>query len=667
MVERKQQPAAGAGLGAEQRFDVVLSARPDITPDEVRRRVENSFVMPMDKAEAMLKALETRDFIRVGQDVLRVRAEKAQRDLEGVGFKVELRSTLSLAPIDPRITCPHCGVRVAIGEDRLCPQCGENVSRPAPVKTLQTRIEAEERERIERQINRETQTTERSNQRELEEALRRRIRQDLEKEYGLDQSWRRKVMGMRPWAVGGVLTLLCFGSGVVGSFLLKTAAEQGWMTGQNGPFTVSKFAAKDQQLNAALDLLASRSAGFALPVGGQSTQAGAAEASAADRGTGSGAPVLASPEASLAQWTAQQRSRPGAVAINAVLSQSPWPDRPRPPGVFPPPPPPLSDAARAQLLDEFARQAAAQGQISRAREILAAGASPISASTEVLIQAWALAQPDAAFNRERMEALRQQAIALPEPQQQVQALAGAATAFAQAGHLPPALAQSFLETAGQALRSMGDAGQRGQSLQTWSEAMGDVLHAQFALQLSKGDLANARAQIQAMDDLRKQLPAGPGFAHLAGLQYRSLMQLNQEAEARRAMADSVARSKSLYGVVAQAEFFQQIGRACGAAVPAELFTPANALAGELNKTVAADQARAFLLLARLAVLAGRAEEAGRWQQAAQQSPPATAAERVDLQAGWLVHEQLDAAARAYHLGQAGTAEEHVRRAALLLM
>ena len=179
MVERKQQPAAGAGLGAEQRFDVVLSARPDITPDEVRRRVENSFVMPMDKAEAMLKALETRDFIRVGQDVLRVRAEKAQRDLEGVGFKVELRSTLSLAPIDPRITCPHCGVRVAIGEDRLCPQCGENVSRSAPAKTLQTRIEAEERERIERQINRETQTTERSNQRELEEALRRRIRQDL--------------------------------------------------------------------------------------------------------------------------------------------------------------------------------------------------------------------------------------------------------------------------------------------------------------------------------------------------------------------------------------------------------------------------------------------------------------------------------------------------------
>jgi hypothetical protein len=642
MMESKQQPAAVAAPEAEPRFDVLLSIGLGMTPEAIRQKVQASQVMPPEKVEAMLKAVAARSPLKVGQEVPRSRAEKAKRDLESVGFKIELKPVLSLEAMDLRIVCPHCNNKVEVGDSRLCPSCGENVDQFDPKKKLRERIEAEERERIEAMLAREKAATERRNAKAFEDALRARIRAELEKQYGLNQPWRRRLLKVRTgFMVSGLLTVV-LASGMTGGLLLQTFGRHE---------TVAAAPARlGAELDAALQILDSRHE--RLGAFGASAVAGAAPS-----GT-----------ASLANLALKARAEGQGQPVDQALARAPWGHSASAPAGATPA---LALADRRQLTQNFALGLAEMGQPARAREVLAQMAATqgggASASAEVLVEAWALGQPGADVTGAQVQTLRTKALAISDPAEQVRALSGTAAALAASGQLPMGLSEALMETAAQTANGLSDPAQRAQAIGAWYMAAGDLQHARTLSQARNGDLPTALTKAEQLGELRRQAPAGLSAAYLGGLHYHALHKLGQTASAPQVMAETIARMRELPSVAAQAEFLRQLGQACGDAVPTELLSAAATLHQKIAAAQPSERSLAYLSLARLAVLAGQPENAKQWLQDAEQKLPSDGSERARLQASWLVGEQLDLARRAQLAGQMGEREQHVSKLAAYLM
>jgi len=373
----------------------------------------------------------------------------------------------------------------------------------------------------------------------------------------------------------------------------------------------------------------------------------------------------------------QERAQGGTALMEQVLAKQPWgraASQPEGAAVDEGPLPVLSVADRQQLAESFALRLAEMGQAERAKEVLATLAAaaqagrgaPVAPAVEVLAQAWRMGQPGADATREQLQALRAKANTIPQPAEQVRALAGAAAALAQFGQMPSALLELLMEGAAQAANRLEDPAQRATAMQAWDWGVSDVLYAKVMHQAQTGDLAGARVLAEQFEVLRRQLPAGPSLAHHRGLQYRALVRLAQEPQAASVMTETLAHLPEQGSPAAQAEFLRELAAACEA-VPPSLLQAAVNLSQQAAGAAPGERNQAFIALARLALLAGQPERASQWSQEAQTKLPPTGAERAKLQAQWLVYEQLDLAQQAQRAGRVGESEQRVRKVAAYLL
>lgn len=172
-----------------------------------------------EKSALLIKALEEGGSVQIGKQLAQTKAENIKKQLASIGLRVKLSHSLTLQEISEapkEITqknkqCPICDVPWGENEPQMCPSCKFAPRMATEESISRQRIAWEERKLIEAE-NKRLKNKSRQEMRDQEEAaIRRRIRQELEKEMKAQFSRQSLFHGRK-----GILTSV----GIVTAFAL---------------------------------------------------------------------------------------------------------------------------------------------------------------------------------------------------------------------------------------------------------------------------------------------------------------------------------------------------------------------------------------------------------------------------------------------------------------
>lgn len=165
----------------------------------------------------LIKALEEGGSVQLGKQLAQTKAENIKKQLMSIGLRVKLSHSLTLQEVSeaPKETtqktkqCPICDVPWGENEPQMCPSCKFAPRMATEESISRQRIAWEERKLIEAE-NKRLKDKSRQEMRDQEEAaIRRRIRQELEKEMKAQFSRQSLFHGRKGILTGvGIVTAL---------------------------------------------------------------------------------------------------------------------------------------------------------------------------------------------------------------------------------------------------------------------------------------------------------------------------------------------------------------------------------------------------------------------------------------------------------------------------
>ncbi|MEK8047248.1 hypothetical protein [Ideonella margarita] len=650
----------------EPLFDVFATRRSGVSVDQVRQMALDQGQMPATKIDRLTQALATQPRVQLGKEVPRSRAHKARTDLEAIGLRVEVVPVLSLKPlgedvVDPTTECPACGARADMGPERQCPACGVYVDKVNADLQLRKKLLEEERGRLEQTVAREQADAKKFNREAMEQAMRRQIRAELERQYGREQG-RLARFAQQPAMVGVVvvsLAVLSFGLGFGATRLVGPSA---------GALVAKPRNIKVQDLDALLAQMnvAPPAAGDAEAGGGDMAEAAVmmasqqAEASLV-RGLGQASPATRSAALAKALVDMEPGLPPAVVPAGDDVTAG------------------LGAADKAQLVGTFALGLAEMGQARRGQEVLdtlkswRARSSDTAVlarllATELQIEAWAIQEAPAIETRRRTELLRTRLAGVTDALTRAEAGSAVAAVLARQPDLPDTLAQGFLQLASDSAKAIENDEQRSRAVTVWMQALGDTLAAQAERHAAAGHRATADGLAAQLVQLQQQTLPGPTSVHLLGLWHHTARTLGQRQAGEQALADALAQVGQMTSLDDRAAALQDLAR-----ITDSVAQPALAQAAEQVTDAARHanrpelQARALAALSLLASRHGQPEVASRWQRQALQVPGLAPQRAQQLRAELLVSGELARAGAQRHDGLYAQADDRLQKLAGVLL
>ncbi len=173
-------------------FDVYASLPTNTSVDAIDPLTLGNAGLSPDRVEALLQAFRNGPRAKIGASVTQERSEKAKALFAKTGLVISVEPLLGLAAAAPTmddglVACPACDRRVALPDNRQCPACGVFVDKVDEAFLLKRKIMQQERAKIEFSVARETSEADKKSRQSLEAALRAKIRDELEAEYGLQR------------------------------------------------------------------------------------------------------------------------------------------------------------------------------------------------------------------------------------------------------------------------------------------------------------------------------------------------------------------------------------------------------------------------------------------------------------------------------------------------
>ncbi|TWO66955.1 hypothetical protein FN976_25815 [Caenimonas sedimenti] len=673
----------------EARFDVVVRMPAGRRLEDVAKLADAAGIRP-DHVETVMKALRNGPAAKIGAAVNRQRAEKARDQFTRAGLSVELTPVLSLSAVttgafDNLFTCPNCGQRVTLPENRQCPNCTVFVDKVTDEMILRRKLREKERAALDFRTARDQQHAEKSAKESLEAQIRAEIRKELEAEYGIKGGGGG---GVRKGVVAAAVLALA-----AAAFVGGRGTSAGWtMAGLFGSGNANSQAAKAGKMLDKLDAGAAAggsTAAAAAAYGGPATGDPDVDDPLVQAAGGKrvGAKGISVEQAvAAAQTLAKSVGYKTAGTDGAAAGGNPAPtgsaDGTAAAGGAPAaagaaPAASFSPRVRTLLAFDLTRLLAELGQLPRSREMLKAlRAIPAHAADAALstaagvadaeVRAWTLASTAPGALRPAAERLISDAQAIADPFWRTKALMQAGVIAARQPHLPPELARLFLNKSAEGLKTI-QGPQQAAAMGDWTVALGEVLLAEATARAKVGQWTQARTIGAQLEAMIAQAPDASAGARLHAIDYQ-LKSLTGEADkAAGALAAGLALAAREPDLAERAALLRAMAALAGGTADGAMATAIESVKTAALPKNGYERARAMTMLALLHADAGMRARAGEYTQLALSTPQLDAAEAMELHADLLLRGDMVTAKSLHGAGLYADAEAMLRRLGELLL
>lgn len=718
------EPTASAIESDTPLFDVVINVPPGASLEEIERLARDVAGIADDKVDRLIQVLRSSPQAKIGAAVTREKADVAQAQFSKAGLLVTITPLLTIqtamaGSYDGTYSCPACQKRVVLPENRQCPACGIFVDKVTDEFLLRRKMMEQERGKIEYQQAKSAKDSDKRSREMMEAAMRAKVREELEKEYGI-----KKNRGLFQGSTG-----LFRGIGLVGLLAVAFFGGRGFsLEGlPGGKPAAGKEASTSKTMSA--DSLEKAAQGTSEEVG-EAGAAGAGAGAGAATASGSGDPDIDDPliqaaggkrigakgltieEAvaaaqvlgkSVGNTTAERALAGGqAAGAGSSIGQSPntagvgtaslaasadtiIAGAPTASGGTSATGPALADrngagAATATvpkqtklvLTAEFARTLAELGQSTRAREVLKAAtaslnpaAEPEAAaalrSAELRAQAWALQRREAGATGKAAEDLKNKILALPNPVERTQILGQVAVILSRGGQLPPEVSRIFLSLAADSLKSVTGANQPNAALGDLAVSMAEVFSNETSARAKAGQWSKAQASAGQVDALIKQAPDSWSQLRLYAIDHQIKQQLGQSDKAKQSLNAALAQAGKNPNLSERATWLRSVAQLADAAAQEQMDAMTSSLQAQLETKSGLEKAQALTQLALLYANGGLPAKADQYRRMAQATAGLSLAENTAINTELIVRSDLALARVLQGLGRYAEAESMLQR------
>ncbi len=171
-------------------FDVVINVPPGARLTEIERLARDVAGIAPDRIERLMQVLRSSPQAKIGSGVTREKADLAEEQFTKAGLLVTVTPLLTIqaamaGSYDGTFACPACDKRVVLPENRQCPSCGIFVDKVTDEFLLRRKLLEQERGKIEFAKAKSAKDSDKRARELLEASVRAKVREELEKEYGI--------------------------------------------------------------------------------------------------------------------------------------------------------------------------------------------------------------------------------------------------------------------------------------------------------------------------------------------------------------------------------------------------------------------------------------------------------------------------------------------------
>ena len=634
-------------LAGEPAFDVLARLAANVTPVQVRERAQAAGV-PVERVEAILKALRSVPQVQIGKAVTRARADSAKALYEPCGLVIDLTPVLAIQAkrVDEEVACPSCRQRVMLTDKRQCPSCGVFVDKFTQEYEDKRRQAELERAKLRREMEGEFQ-------KKLDEELVKKLKEQgvFKGRAGAGRAVALVVLlgvafvGGRATLAGWKLDTLLKPRGSPANEMLATAFPAGASAapaeGASAPVSDVLAAEMDDPLIQAAGGKRMGAKGLSLEqaVAASRVLARAAGNTTADRaidGAPGGAGAADAPA-----------GEPGAPAAGAAA---------------------VPAEVRTALALDFARQLAEMGQVGRANEVLKAlkpraQGPQLSAQAQAAaleIRAWALQGMAPGQQAGAAQALLAEGDGIADPVARVRALTDAGLALSQQPRVPREAARALVARAGEHIGAIQSAEVRELTLATWSVALGRVLLNESTAAAKAGRWKQAKAAAEQLQALAQKAPGTTSRARLLAMTYQ-LQAVNGDSGAAKNLDAALSLANSAPTLPERAALLRSITNDAAMAGSEPIGKAIDALQAQAQSRPGLERAQALTELSLLQVESGFRHRGAELAQAARETPGLSPNDAVRVNTELVVRSDLTAARMLQGAGMYAEAESLLQR------
>lgn len=708
-------------------FDVVINVPPGASIEEIEHLARDVAGISEDKVDRLIQVLRGSPQAKIGSGVPREKADLAYAQFSKAGLLVTITPLLTIqtamaGSYDGTFSCPACQKRVVLPENRQCPACGIFVDKVTDEFLLRRKMMEQERGKIEFQQAKSLKDSDKRAREMMEAAIRAKVREDLEKEYGIKKEKPGIFPGSaRVFKTVGLIGLMAFaffggrGFSTDGLPFGKSASDKGGATPTAmTPESLEKAA---QATAAGADGATGGAAGApgstgdpdvddpliqavaGTPPGGKQltleqalaaskTLAKSVGNTTADRAAAGGAVggkagstasqaandaidgAIDSPSSSAGSGTTAGGAAggnsqgggsnvPNGIAFNGGHANGAGAESVAVPR-----------QTKLVLTAEFARTLAELGQSGRAKGVLKASMAAVDPagqpeaavalrSAELKSQAWAIQRREVAPGK-AAEELKTKILAVTNPVERTQLLAQTAVILSRGGQLSADLPRAFLSLAADSLKSVPDAAQA-QTLGDLAAAMGEVFGNETSARARAGSWSKAQASAAQIEGLLKQAPEAWTQLRLHAVGHQIQLQLGHNDKARGSLDAALALAAKNSNLTERATWLRSIAQLGDAAAHEQMDATMASLESQLENKSGLEKAQALSQLSLLYAHGGLPARADKYRRMAQSTAGLSPTERDAVNTDLIVRSDLAMARVLQGLGRYAEAEALLQR------
>lgn len=710
------EPADSAPESSIPLFDVVINVPPGARLVEIERLARDVAGIAPDRIERLMQVLQGSPQAKIGSGVTREKADLAQEQFTKAGLLVTVTPLLTIqaamaGSYDGTFACPACEKRVVLPENRQCPSCGIFVDKVTDEFLLRRKLLEQERGKIEFAKAKSAKDSDKRARELMEASVRAKVREELEKEYGIKGEKPGLFPGStRLFKAVGLIGLLAFaffggrGFSTDGLPFTKSAGDKGaasstamtpeslektaGIAGENATggaagapgttgdpdvddpliqavagkppggkqLTLEQALAASKTLaksvgNTTADRAAAGGAVGGKPGSSASQAANDAIDNAIDNPSGSAGPGAG---AAAGGATGGNRAPNGIAFDNGSSAGNAT----------------VSKQTKLVLTAEFARTLAELGQSGRAKGVLKAStaamdpaAQPEAAvalrGAELKSQAWAIQRREVPAGK-AAEELKTRILAVTNPVERTQLLAQTAVILSRGGQLSADLPRAFLTLAADALKTVPEAAQA-QTLGDLAVSMGEVFGNEAAARARAGSWSKAQAGAAQIEGLLKQATEPATQLRLYAVDHQIQLQLGNNDKARKSLDAALALAGKNGNLAERASWLRSIAQLGDAAAQEQMDAATATLESQLESRSGLEKAQALSQLSLLYAHAGLPARADKYRRMAQSTAGLSPADSDAVNTDLIVRSDLSMARVLQGLGRYAEAEVMLQR------
>ncbi len=616
-------------------FDVIVSLPDGVTISDVEYRALQVGKLSHAHIEGLVKALGNSPRVKVGDHIPKDRAELAKAEFSTLGLLVAVTPVLTIkakpeGDFDARFLCRACDCKVKLPENRKCPNCGVFVDKITDEYLLKRKIGAQERDKLDMQVHRENQEMAKQSIKSMEDAIRAKIREELEEEYGIHNErgfFQGKAGLIRAGGIFGLLALSFIGGGLASPLFNFSKNSFAATSGSNhAKYDVERMLDNVGTKPPTLDVGAAGSGENAVVTGDADLDDPMIQSLTGGKkmgGKGLSLEQAIAASRTLAGShgnTAFDRATGASASAGSAASAT---HEPVPVDVNEPAMVPI--VSKQMMAAEVANTLAALGQWRRARALVKTtlpqavdpDARMALQGADLHAQAWAMASLNGTGARQALDTLIADSRGIASPTERARSLGQVAVILSQHAQLHPDAAQAVLLLAAQSLESVPDAVQRSFAMGNWMASAGQVSLEEVRAHARMGLLAKAQTTAKKMASLIKEAPNDSSRVRLHAIDYQIRMLLGQTDLARQSLSAAQAIISKTPDLVERATLLRAMAQLAQEVSPESIQSAVESLRSDLDTNSPPHKEQAYAQVSYLYAELGEHDMATEYRRLAQ--------------------------------------------------